>query len=284
MNVLTGCQKLRRCLAAFFVAAFGSSAFAGEIAITIDDLPYVMPSRTTPDEGVAIVQSVNAALAEHAIEAVGFVVGRQVKGSEVALQEFVDAGHLIGNHTWSHADYNEISLRAFKREVRRADRVLFDWDGAQKWFRFPYLHEGASEKSKARADKVLSDLGYVNVPVTIDNDEWKYNADYLEALDAGDTHRASEIAESYLKHMQERSLYFQTLAQQKLGRDVNHILLLHMNKINADHLDALLNWYAEQGWQFITLNDALSDPLYALPDLYAGPRGLSQIERVFPAR
>lgn len=59
-----------------------------------------------------------------------------------------------------------------------------------------------------------------------------------------------------------------------------YILLLHVNEINADHLGDLLDWYAAQGWTFVTVEEALADPLHAMPDLYAGPRGLLQIERV----
>ena len=80
--------------------------------------------------------------------------------------------------------------------------------------------------------------------------------------------------------MKERTGHFQTLAQQAMGRDVAHILLLHMNKINADHLAQLLACYARSGWTFITVEDAMRDPLFSAPYLYVGPRGLSQIERV----
>lgn len=80
--------------------------------------------------------------------------------------------------------------------------------------------------------------------------------------------------------MQERTAYFQSLALDELGGDVDHVLLIHLNKINADHLSTLLDWYASEGWTFITVGEALSDPVFSRPDLYEGPRGLSQIERV----
>lgn len=55
--------------------------------------------------------------------------------------------------------------------------------------------------------------------------------------------------------------FFQDLSQRAPGRDVPHILLLHMNRINADHLGTLLDWYASEGWTFITVAEALKDPL-----------------------
>ncbi len=51
-----------------------------------------------------------------------------------------------------------------------------------------------------------------------------------------------------------------------------------MNKLNADHLGALLDWYYTAGWNFITVQEALEDPVYATAGRYAGPKGLSQVE------
>jgi peptidoglycan/xylan/chitin deacetylase (PgdA/CDA1 family) len=273
--------KVTRPLAGILFALFATSATAQDIAITLDDLPYVMPSRTTPQEGLAIVQSVNAALAEHGIIATGFAVGQQLnRRSQRALQAFADAGHTIGNHSWSHPDYGTLTARQFRKETARTDRALSAWITGPRYYRFPFLREGETEQAKRAATEILSNLGYDNVPVTIDNDEWKFNSDYMDALDSGDTQGADEIAAAYIAHMQERTDHFHELAKSALGRDVKHILLLHMNKINADHLDSLLDWYASEGWTFVPVQTALTDPLYAAPDLYVGPRGLSQIERI----
>lgn len=42
--------------AALFLA---QPLWAAEIAITLDDLPYVLPSRTTPAQGLANVEAIN---------------------------------------------------------------------------------------------------------------------------------------------------------------------------------------------------------------------------------
>ncbi|MEM8789283.1 MAG: polysaccharide deacetylase family protein [Pseudomonadota bacterium] len=266
------------CMAAF-AAVFPVSA--REIAITFDDLPYVLPSRTSPAEGVAQVHAVNEALAAHRMVATGFAVGSQTGWrSRRAIAAFADAGHTIGNHSWSHPDYGTLTPEAFREETLRTDEALAPWIGARRFYRFPFLREGETQQTKAAAEAVLAALGYVNVPVTIDTDDWRYNADYLDALDQGDEAAAAEVAAAYVVHIQERTRHFEVLAQDALGREVPHILLLHMNRINADHLETLLDWYAAEGWRFVPVEEALRDPLFAMPDLYAGPRGLSQIERV----
>lgn len=254
---------------------------AQHIAITLDDLPYVLRSRTTPQEGMKIVRDVNAALKAHDIIAMGFAIGNQInKETAPAMDAFARAGHTVGNHSWSHPDYDTLTRWSFWRETRRTDRALRPWMQDQKYYRFPFLREGKTDKTKRAAEKVLENQGYTNVPVTIDNDEWRFNLDYVNALDMGDQRGAQRIAKEYLAHMKERTTHFQALAKQGLGRDVSHILLLHMNKINADHLEDLLAWYAANGWTFITVEQALRDPLFTAPDIYTVPRGLSQIERV----
>jgi len=254
---------------------------AQQIAITLDDLPYVMPSRTTPQEGLKIVRDVNAALKAHEIIATGFAIGRHINVETIPVMDaFSEAGHTVGNHSWSHPDYGTLTRRAFRRETRRTDRALRPWMQEPKFYRFPFLREGETEKTKQIAETVLRNQGYVNVPVSIDNEEWRFNADYVDALERDDKKAARRIAAEYLTHMKERTGYFQALSKKAFGRDVSHILLLHMNQINADHLDDLLGWYAKNGWTFVTVQQALSDPIYSAPDLYAGPRGLSQIERV----
>ncbi|WP_373636580.1 polysaccharide deacetylase family protein [Yoonia sp. BS5-3] len=267
--------------AIFIISISAASAQTREIAVTIDDLPFVRYGGTTSEQGLVQVNAINAALAAHDIRATGFVIGNQInRNTAPILNSFAAAGHRIGNHSWSHPSYDELTRRAFRRETRRTHRALAPWIDTPLLYRFPYLHEGETPQTKQAAEEVLAALGYTNVPVTIDNDEWRFNADYVDALTAGDTDLAQAIAEDYLEHMRERTAHFQALGHQALGRDVKHILLLHLNQINADHLGTLLDWYADNGWVFITVQEALTDPLYSAPDLYAGARGLSQIERV----
>lgn len=257
------------------------STVPSRVAITVDDLPYVMPSKTSPADGLRYTQSINSALQKYGIVATGFAVGQGIKPEAIpALQAFADAGHTVGNHSWSHPDYGTLTREAFLDETRRTDDALTQWFDGPRYYRFPFLREGETEATKAAATQVLTDLGYQNVPVTIDNDEWQFNADYLKAIQRGDTHAAAKIAHNYVAHMQERTAYFQTLALDELGGDVDHILLIHLNRINADHLETLLDWYDSQGWTFVTVGQALAHPVFSRPDLYAGSRGLSQIERI----
>lgn len=61
------------------------------VALTFDD----GPNSTTTPRALAV-------LAKHHVHATFFVIGRRAQASPDLLQQIVDAGHVIGNHTWSH--------------------------------------------------------------------------------------------------------------------------------------------------------------------------------------
>ena len=49
-------------------------------------------------------------------------------------------------------------------------------------------------------------------------------------------------------------------AQQKMHRPVNHILLLHMNTLNAYVIEDIIKLYQRHDYHFITLAEAMQDP------------------------
>jgi hypothetical protein len=84
--------------------------------------------------------------------------------------------------------------------------------------------------------------------------------------------------------MLQKSRDYTGLADRLFGRSIPQILLLHMNFINSMVLDELLGKFKAEDWAFTTLDEALADPIYALPDPYIGPKGLSWLERLASGR
>ena len=63
------------------------------------------------------------------------------------------------------------------------------------------------------------------------------------------------------------------------GREFPQILLLHANQLNADLMPELLAMFRRRGYDFVSLEDALADETYGLPENYVGPGGFSWIHR-----
>jgi hypothetical protein len=63
-----------------------------------------------------------------------------------------------------------------------------------------------------------------------------------------------------------------------VGYEPRQILLLHASNLEADHIGELLDLLRKRGYRFITLQDAVSDPVYSLPDTYVGEEGTGWID------
>ena len=72
--------------------------------------------------------------------------------------------------------------------------------------------------------------------------------------------------------------FFEKLSADSLGYEVKQTLLLHANDLNADHFDDLVRMMKKRGYTFITLDEALRDKAYRLPDAQV-TKGLSWIHR-----
>ena len=68
-----------------------------------------------------------------------FMVGDNVRRYPELYQQIVDAGHQVGNHSWSHADLKSESDGGFQQEVGRTDAILRETLGeGDYWLRPPY--------------------------------------------------------------------------------------------------------------------------------------------------
>jgi hypothetical protein len=132
------------------------------------------------------------------------------------------------------------------------------------------------ELTKKRAfEKFLRGRGYVNAPVTIDNDEYIYADVYARA----DAETKEKVAADYVRYMDSVFAFYEQLSRDTLGYEPPQVLLLHDNVLNADHLDALVAMVRRRGYTIVPIAEALRDPAYARRDAYIGRRGLSWLHR-----
>ena len=264
---------------------------ARRVAITIDDLPVSQDSASSNEERGRVTSGILAALGRHGVTATGFVnegklrgADGRVDGARVALlRRWLEAGQELGNHTYSHPDLHRTPVEAFEREIARGDsvtRLLLAGHGTRpRWFRHPFLHTGRSLGARDSVTAFLHSRGYRVAPVTIDNYDYLFAVAHRRARQAGDTAGVARIGDAYLTYMDTVVGYWEQQARTLLGRDIPHVLLLHAHALNAERLDALLATLARRGYRFVTLEEALADPAYALPDEYAGPAGMSWVHR-----
>lgn len=265
-----------------------SAAPERRVAITFDDLPV---ARGRHHEGS--LQQITTSLLSHlvsaGIPAIGFVNESKFGSGEdrevrvALLEQWLNAGMELGNHTYSHVSFWKTPLEEYKADVLRGERVmrrlLAQRNQRPRYFRHPYLNTGPSLEAKEAFERFLSDHGYEVAPVTIDNMDVMYALAYDNAADAGDRVLMRRIGEAYVEHLRDSFAYFEDLSKTLLGREPAQILMLHANPLNADYMDEVAAMIRERGYSFIPIDQALDDPAYDLPDRYIGPRGHSWLQR-----
>jgi peptidoglycan-N-acetylglucosamine deacetylase len=147
-----------------------------------------------------------------------------------------------------------------------------------RYFRHPYLDTGRDLQTRREAEAFLVERGYRIAPVTLDAWDWMFATVYDDAKKRGDTALQQEVVRSYLAYTTEVFSYFEKLSRDLVGYEPNQILLMHANQLEAEHIGEVLDLLRKRGYRFITLENALGDSAYALPDTYVGEEGSGWLE------
>lgn len=150
------------------------------------------------------------------IPAILFCCGDRMKERPEAVIDAIKRGFVIGNHSYNHPNFSEITLEECHEQIKKTDDIincLYKKAGIErqfKLFRFPYCDKGTketwdwkarlapeTEKGKVRKEKIqnyLREIGYSH-PQNIDknvNYKWYRNIhmhldiDIIESYDSFD--------------------------------------------------------------------------------------------------
>jgi peptidoglycan/xylan/chitin deacetylase (PgdA/CDA1 family) len=111
---------------------FGSTLIApprpGELALTFDDGPNPIWTPRLLD-----------LLARRGVRATFFLVGSRAQAEPSLVRQILAAGHLIGNHSWSHLNLALASSRRIDEQLYRTTQTLEEISGLPIcYFRPPY--------------------------------------------------------------------------------------------------------------------------------------------------
>ncbi|MFT4057919.1 MAG: polysaccharide deacetylase family protein [Legionella sp.] len=243
-------------------ALFSSVVFAQEreIAITIDDLPLVASRMNNPGNIQRATERFNQivqAFQKYKVPVVGFVIAGAIeKGQWAFLEQFRQAGFMIGNHTYSHYNLNQMSAEKYIADIERADKILALIMTTPKYFRYPYLAEG-NTVTKQKVLDYLREHHYTIAPVTIDSKDFKFNEMIYKVPYNSRINYIKKLKPQYLAYIWKQTLLAEKRAGENNGKQ---ILLIHANILNSYLLSAVLEMYQKNGYKFISLTEALTNP------------------------
>ncbi len=188
----------------------------GLIALTFDDGPH--PKYT---------EEILDVLEEYGVKATFFVVGSNAEAHPEIVVRELEAGHEIGNHTYSHPHLTKIDSDELFREMERTEKILMEITSCRpKLFRPP---EGVYSQT---VSATLKKLEYIPVLWTVDTNDWKRPS-------------AEDIAETVIKNT-----------------EPGVIILCHDFVSGKSNTPAALRIFLpkllEQGYRFVTVSELLA--------------------------
>jgi peptidoglycan/xylan/chitin deacetylase (PgdA/CDA1 family) len=269
------------CLSATVVAAEPAKL---KIALTFDDLP-INGHQAAGDKQSDYARNTVAVLKKHRIApSYGFINASKLERNPdgaLALQIWIEGGHPLANHTYTHLDLTKNSVEDFQREILRNEPALellmpedsfqgkHDW----RWFRYPYLHEGDTLEKRRAVRSFLAANGYRIAQTTIDFEDYLWNSAYGRCLEKKDESAKQWLRESYIQAATEFTKLQVDLSRQTFGRDIHHVMLLHLGAFSSHILPDLFAVLKKQNFEIVTLEEAQTDAVYQIDPDIADPNG-----------
>lgn len=279
-------------LLACLAVALPAAAQPRAVAVTFDDLPYQAAEAALcdPKAAMALTHDFLAMLKPLKTRATAFVnEGKVCEAQRASLLPRIEAAWLkagvdLGNHGFDHLNIHKITAEAYLADVDKGEIVtrpfLESRGKTLRYFRHPFLFTGETPEKKAALAEGLKARGYTIAPVTLDTYDWMFAAVYRQAEEAGDKARMQQIGEAYLAHTIKSLDHFEPYSAELTGgREPAQVLLLHANTLNRDWYPKVHALLKARGYRFVSLDEALKDPVYALPENWVRKNGISWLHR-----
>lgn len=272
-----------------FLLLVPSLSWGIEVAITVDDLPG-RGAEMKSANWVDIVEKMVAVFKKHKIQGVyGFVNAKPLSELDSrsielkkVLSHWVNAGHFLGNHTFGHSDLDQVEASEYIKDIKSNEPTLLNlmMDRNFKYFRYPFLAEGDTQRKRDEVRNFLFTSGYNLAPVTMDFFDYEWADPYFRCTQKNDLKAVKWLRESYVEQAGYGMEIAHLLSQMLFGRDIKYVLLIHIGSIQAEVLDSLLTTFETKHVNFIALPDALSDSSYQIDPKVARKRSYTFLNQI----
>ena len=281
-----------RILLLLFCLILANTTFAQnkKVCFSVDDMPVVNYGIKDSTYQKVLFGNLVSALIRNDIPAIGFVNAKKLFRNDTLIQyqydllrSWISAGLELGNHTYSHPDYNKISFEEYAKNILKGEpiikQVLKEQGKEIKYFRHPFLHVGETKEKADSLSEFLAEHDYTVAPVTVDNDDYLFALAYKRASVKEDSSLMKRIGHDYITYMEKKIKYFEMQANRLFDRNINQILLFHASLLNADYVDSLAAMYRKNNYTFVSMDEALQDEVYNTEVTVYKNWGISWLDR-----
>lgn len=159
-------------------------------------------------------------LKAHDARATFFLLGTKVNLFPATVEQTIDAGHEVGNHTWSHKDLTTISFNEITEEIVRTNEIIAETANIQPViYRAPF---------GANTDAVDQYVPMTEVNWDIDTEDWL-------------THDPVQINQMIKNNISD-----------------GDIVLMHdVHDMTVESLDEMLQYLTDEGYELVTVSEIL---------------------------
>lgn len=256
------------------------------LAVSMDDL-FLWPDMPVAPgyDHLGITRAMTAAMAKAQVKgAYAFSATTPMEKAPNLARVFdhwVEQGHHIANHTHHHANLNWVTVPKYIADIERTQTLIQPWaDRAPtRYFRYCMDNWGNTPEKHEGVQAYLARNNFAAAPISV----WFYDTEFLaphwRAMRSGDADGAAYLRRAFIDTA-ERQLRVQAAAARAMfGRDPAHIWLIHGTPLAADCLDAILERFQAAGVVFVSLEEAMADPMNAEAVPIITPRFLNQVQK-----
>ena len=186
------------------------------VALTFDDGPHR-----------EYTAKILAVLEKYGVKATFFVIGQNAEQYPELIKAEFDAGHEIGNHTYSHKRLGSVDCKGMLEEIRKTDVIVYNITGS-----YPVLFRPPEGKTSSELEARVFAESKKTVLWTVDTRDW--------------AHRPLEdIVKTVKNNIRNGS-----------------VILFHdyitPYSVTAEALDRLIPYLIGLGYEFVTVSELLN--------------------------
>lgn len=133
------------------------------VALTFDDGPHPRYTRRLLE-----------ILKKYHVHGTFFMVGELAHRYPDVVRSIAEGGHVIGNHSWSHASFHLLTTLERRDQIRACEEALHPY--GKKFFRPPYHHQSVASRFEAVC------MGYSVVGFSAHAEDWlERKSDWIAA-------------------------------------------------------------------------------------------------------
>lgn len=167
----------------------------------------------------------------------------------------------MANHSFSHQSASQLGIQAYIDDALKAQLALTPFKNVLNYHRFPYLHYGKDLAEINQLQNLLTEQGYQDGYVTIDNYDWYISALITKAAEENKEINYERARDFYVNSLYKAIEFYDAIAKKSLKRSPRHVLLLHENDAAALFIGDLIKHLRSKGWKIISPQKAYIDPI-----------------------